>query len=100
MSRKNWIAMQRGGCAEEKVFVVRNGPDSTRFSTVAPELNLEQGKPFLLAYVGVMGSQDGVEYALHALKELVHVRKRQDVLLVLMGDGDQLPSLESPYAAT
>ena len=89
------IAMQRGGCAEEKVFVVRNGPDITRFSTVVPEPILKQGKPFLLAYVGVMGLQDGVEYALHALNELVHMRKRHDISLVLMGDGDQLPALKA-----
>ncbi len=89
------IATLRGRCPEEKVFVVRNGPDTARFSTVAPELDLKQGKPFLLAYVGVMGSQDGVEYVLHALNELVHIRKRQDVALVLMGDGDQLSILKA-----
>ena len=89
------IALQRGGCAEEKVFVVRNGPDLTRFAEVEPEPALKQEKPFLLAYVGVMGAQDGVEIVLYALHELVHVRKRQDVSLVLMGDGEQLPMLKA-----
>ncbi len=89
------IALQRGGCAEENVFVVRNGPDLTRFVESKPELALKQGKQFLLAYVGVMGAQDGVELVLHALHELVHVRQRQDVSLVLMGDGDQLPMLKA-----
>ncbi len=89
------IALQRGGCMEEKVFVVRNGPDLTRFSEVTPEPALKQGKQFLLAYVGVMGAQDGVELVLHVLHELIHVRKRQDVSLVLMGDGEQLSMLKA-----
>ncbi|TMD48292.1 MAG: glycosyltransferase, partial [Chloroflexi bacterium] len=36
---------------------------------------------------------DGVEYTLYALHELVHKRGRQDVSLVLMGDGDSAPAL-------
>ena len=89
------FALQRGGCKEGKVFVVRNGPDLTRFTETVPEPELKRGKPFLLAYVGVMGTQDGVEIVLHALHELVHVRKREDVSLVLMGDGEQLPMLKT-----
>ena len=88
------IALQRGRCAEGKVFVVRNGPDLTRFAEVVPEPTLKRGKQFLLAYVGVMGAQDGVELVLHTLHELIHIRKRQDVSLVLMGDGEQLPMLK------
>src|SRR5579863_10222068 len=86
-------AMTRGGCAAKKVFIVRNGPDITQFGSVAPEPALKRGKQYLLAYVGVMGSQDGVEYALQALGELVYTRQRRDVSLVLMGDGDQLKTL-------
>lgn len=89
--RRNAI---ESGCREKKVFVVRNGPDETRFNTVTPEPELKQGHKYLLAYIGVMGVQDGVDNVLHALNELVHKRGRQDVGLVLMGDGDQLPILK------
>jgi asparagine synthase (glutamine-hydrolysing) len=61
---------------------------------MSPALSLKQGKRYMLAYVGVMGIQDGVEYALHALHKLVHTYNRQDILLVLMGDGDQLSTLK------
>lgn len=87
-------ALERGKCRPGKVFVVRNGPDVTRFQTVAPEPELKMGHRYLLAYIGVMGVQDGVEYVLHALDELVHKRARQDVGVVLMGNGDQLPMLQ------
>src|SRR5438876_4271924 len=86
-------ATQRGRCSPGKVFVVRNGPDLKRLKPVAPEADLKRGRRYLLAYIGVMGQQDGVEYALHALHELVHKRGRQDVALVLMGDGDHAATL-------
>jgi glycosyltransferase involved in cell wall biosynthesis len=86
------MAMQRGGCPDKKVFIVRNGPDLAKYAAVTANPALKRGRRYLLAYVGVMGSQDGVEYALQALAELVQ-RGRNDVSLVLMGDGDQVPLL-------
>ncbi|GLV57025.1 glycosyltransferase WbuB [Dictyobacter sp. S3.2.2.5] len=88
-------ALKRGGCAPEKVVVVRNGPDDTRFTVLTPEPELKRGHPYLLAYIGVMGSQDGVDYVLYALNELINKRGRQDIGLVLMGDGDQLEILKN-----
>ncbi|HLZ60345.1 MAG TPA: glycosyltransferase family 4 protein [Ktedonosporobacter sp.] len=88
-------AVTRGGADEENVFVVRNGPDLARYIPTTPEPALKHGRRYLLAYIGVMGQQDGVEYTLEAVHELVHKRGRQDVSLVLMGDGDQLPSLQA-----
>ncbi len=76
-------------------MVVRNGPDLTRLQPVAPEPELKRGRTYLLAYVGVMGVQDGIENALYALQCLVYQRGRQDVSLVLMGSGDHLPTLQA-----
>ena len=83
------------GCTEEKIFVVRNGPDDTRFHTLPPEPELKQGHKYLLAYIGVMGVQDGVDYVLYALNELINKRERRDIGLVLMGDGDQFHILKN-----
>jgi glycosyltransferase involved in cell wall biosynthesis len=88
------FAMKRGHCSANKVFVVRNGPDVKQMKLVAPEPELKRGRRYLLAYLGVMGIQDGIEYAIHALHDLVHKRGRQDISLVLMGDGDHLPVLQ------
>lgn len=89
------MALERGHCHPNKVVVVRNGPDITQLHTVPPEPALKHGKRYTLAYVGVMGMQDGVEYAIYALQELVYKRGRQDVGLVLMGHGDQILSLKA-----
>ena len=89
-------AIERGHCKPEKVIVVRNGPDDDLHVTArASELDLKMGWEYLLAYIGVMGVQDGVEYALYALNELINKRNRQDIGLVLMGNGDQLPLLKT-----
>ncbi len=89
------IAIERGRCPGDRVFVVRNGPDLERLQLVTPEPELKKGRRFLLAYVGVMAAQDGVEYTLHALHDLVYKRGRQDVSLVLMGNGDLIPALKA-----
>ncbi len=89
------MAIERGGSTASKVFVVRNGPDLAHFTSVTPEPELRKANRYLLVYIGVMGVQDGVEYALYALSELIHKRGRQDVSFVLMGEGDQLATLKS-----
>ena len=69
------VALTRGRRRPEDVYVVRTGPDLTRFAPTAPDPALKRGKPFLLSYVGVMGPQDGVDHAIRALAVL-HERRR------------------------
>lgn len=88
------IAIKRGGCSPDKVVVVRNAPDLRMLPQTIARANDGTPRPHVLAYAGVMGVQDGVEYALYALHQLVAVRGRCDVSLMLMGDGDQLPILK------
>jgi glycosyltransferase involved in cell wall biosynthesis len=88
-------AIERGSCRANKIVVVRNGPDLERIKLVTPEPELKGGRSYLLAYVGEMAVQDGVEHCLYALHHLVHQRGRQDVSLVLMGDGQDASRLRS-----
>jgi glycosyltransferase involved in cell wall biosynthesis len=85
------IAIERGGKDPEDVFVVRNGPDLTRFQAVDPDPELKRGKPHLLAYAGVMGRQDGIDHAVRALAALR--KRREDWHAVLVGDGEVLPEV-------
>ena len=89
------FAVERDHCRPERVFVVRNGPSLKRMKLVTPEPELKRGRRYLLAYVGLLETQNGVDYALYALHGLVHKRGRQDVSLVLMGDGGQAPTLHA-----
>lgn len=87
------IAIERGGCDPEHVTVVRSGPDTTVMRPRDPEPDLRCGRPYLLAYLGIMGPQDGVDIALRALDLLVHEFGRSDVHLALLGFGDSLDEL-------
>ncbi len=82
------VARIRGGKKPEDVFVVRSAPVVERFHEVPVEPELKKGKPFMLAYLGVMGPQDGVDYALRALAKLRDEVGRTDWHAVFVGSGD------------
>jgi len=86
-------AVARGGKTPDEVFVVRTAPDLSRFSGVAPKPELKRGKEYLLVYLGVMGPQDGVDYAVRALAELSRMRAG-DWRAVFIGDGDARAACE------
>jgi glycosyltransferase involved in cell wall biosynthesis len=89
------IAMRRGGVAEERVYVVRSGPDFARLRQLPPEPALKEGRRHLVVYLGEMCPQDGVDYLLRAAKILRDELGMRDVLLVLMGGGPALPQLKA-----
>lgn len=82
------VAVERGERRPEDVFVVRNAPDAARLHPQEAEPALKRGQRHLLAYVGVMGPQDGVDLAMRALGHLRQLR--DDWLAVFVGDGDML----------
>ncbi|MGA5077418.1 glycosyltransferase family 4 protein [Streptomyces griseoincarnatus] len=87
------VAVRRGGRRPEDVFVVRSAPDTERFHPVDPEPELKRGKPHLLCYLGVMGPQDGVDYALRALAKLRDEVGRSDWHAVFVGAGDTFDAM-------
>ena len=60
------IALERGGMAPERVFVVRSGPSLERMKVEPPRPELKRGRKYLVGYVGVMGRQEGIDYLLRA----------------------------------
>jgi glycosyltransferase involved in cell wall biosynthesis len=87
------VAVGRGGRRPEDVFVVRSAPRTDRFRPVPPEPELKHGKPHLLCYLGVMGPQDGVDYALRALAKLRDELGRTDWHAVFVGSGDAFDAM-------
>jgi glycosyltransferase involved in cell wall biosynthesis/2-polyprenyl-3-methyl-5-hydroxy-6-metoxy-1,4-benzoquinol methylase len=82
------IAIERGKIAADRVVVVRTAPDLSRFTRQEPDDTLRRDKPHLLAYLGVMGPSDGVDYAVRALHLLRNEIGRDDFHCILMGAGD------------
>jgi glycosyltransferase involved in cell wall biosynthesis len=88
------IAIERAGVAPEDVFVVRNGPDLERFQPLDPDPELRRGRRFLLAYLGMMGPQDGIDHAIGALAAL-RARRGADWHAILIGEGPVRPQMEA-----
>lgn len=90
------VAIRRGGVDPARVFVVRSGPSRHRFATVrTPDPALKRGKPLLVAYLGVMAPQDGVDHLLRAAHHLVRAMGRTDVAFTLIGAGDSFEDLRA-----
>ncbi|WP_336209648.1 glycosyltransferase family 4 protein [Nonomuraea sp. LPB2021202275-12-8] len=87
------VALSRGGKRPEEVFVVRSAPVVERFHQVPPDESARRGKPYLLCYLGVMGPQDGVDYALRSLARLRDEHGRSDWHAVFVGGGDTFDAM-------
>ncbi|MEU8358420.1 glycosyltransferase family 4 protein [Nonomuraea sp. NPDC048882] len=87
------VALSRGGKRPEEVFVVRSAPVVERFHQVPPDASVRRGKPYLLCYLGVMGPQDGVDYALRSLARLRDEHGRADWHAVFVGGGDTFDAM-------
>jgi glycosyltransferase involved in cell wall biosynthesis len=89
------IAITRGHFRPERVFVVRSGPSRERFATLRPvDGTLRRGRRFLVAYLGVMAPQDGVDHLLRAARILAD-RGRTDIAYTLVGAGDSFEELRT-----
>jgi glycosyltransferase involved in cell wall biosynthesis len=86
-------ALTRGGKQPEEVFVVRSAPAVERFRQVPPDSSIRRGKHYLLCYLGVMGPQDGVDYALRALAKVRDEQGRTDWHAVFVGSGDTFDAM-------
>lgn len=84
------VAIERGRKNPDSVFVVRNGPPLSygAFDALPSVAGLPKQR---IAYVGTIGPQDGLDYLLRAVHEIVHTMKREDFVAIVIGDGDALP---------
>lgn len=92
------IARIRGGVPERKLTIVRSGPDLKDFQRREPQTELKRGRDYMVAYLGVMGKQDGVENVVRAAHHITVTKQRRDVVFTLIGDGDCREELEEMAA--
>jgi glycosyltransferase involved in cell wall biosynthesis len=88
------IARERGKVGEERLVVVRNAPPADHFRTLAEGHGPESDSPFRFGYLGVMGSQDGVEILIEAAAILRQIQPDLEFAVDLVGDGEARPGLE------
>lgn len=87
------IAIERGKYPEDKIYIVRSGPDQDVLHPVEPEPDLKRGYQYMVSYLGVINPQDGVDTLVEVAHKLIKERGREDILFVIMGTGDAQPDL-------
>jgi glycosyltransferase involved in cell wall biosynthesis len=89
------IAFSRGGMAPDRVFVVRSGPNLARVCEVRSDPAWKKGRSHLVAYVGVIGAQEGIDLLLESAAHLRDALGRHDVQFVIVGGGPDLERVQA-----
>jgi glycosyltransferase involved in cell wall biosynthesis len=89
------IAIDRGRKDSGDVFVVRSGPDLGRFRLMPPDPSLRNRKDHLIAYLGEICKQDGVDHLIRAVQILRDEMGRNDFHCVLVGGGPHQPQIKA-----
>jgi glycosyltransferase involved in cell wall biosynthesis len=89
------VAVERGGMKPDRVFVVRSGPNLARVRESPPNYAWRNCRSHLVAYVGVIGEQEGIDLLLESVRHIVSSRRRADIQFVIVGAGPSLESLKS-----
>lgn len=89
------VEMERGRVPEEKIAIIRNGPDLQEVFKTPPDSSLRENGKTIIGYVGVMGTQDGVDNLLRSIYHLVFTLNRKDLKCILVGSGNALPDLKT-----
>lgn len=87
------VAMKRGGKNSRNIFVVRNGPrlDTIFFPPKNPKW--KDGFDYLVAYVGIIGTQDQIDVLLRIIDCLVTERKVMNIKFIIIGSGSNLENI-------
>jgi glycosyltransferase involved in cell wall biosynthesis len=89
------VEIERDAVPEAQITIVRNGPIIKRDEPEVAPAEIDSEGKLLIAYMGVIGFQDGVDNLLNALCHLRAGLGRSDFLCLIMGDGDALPELKA-----
>lgn len=85
------VERSRHGVPDDRITVVRNGPELARLRPQPPDPDLRAGADLVVTFVGVIGPQDGVDHLLRAVAALDPARR--GVRCLIVGDGDAVPGL-------
>jgi glycosyltransferase involved in cell wall biosynthesis len=87
------IAIARGKMPEDRIAVVRSGPELSRFKLTKGNLKYKHGRTFMVGYLGVIGNQEGLDLLLESVKYIVE--RRDDVQFGIVGGGTELENMKA-----
>ncbi len=88
------VALGRGGRKPTRSPWSAPAPIRHAMRRIAELPEHRRGRDHLAVYIGVMGPQDGVDYALRAAAHLKHGLGRDDIAFTFIGAGDCLEELK------
>jgi glycosyltransferase involved in cell wall biosynthesis len=88
------LAIARGRVDPSRLFLVGNGPDPSRLHAVAPWPELRRGHRFLVLWLGMMSTQEGLGCLVEAADHVIHGLGREDVHFAIVGPGDARDALQ------
>ncbi len=83
------IVMERDGMPSERVTVIRQGPDLNHVCLTGPIPELRERANTIIAFLGHMAKQDGIDHLLRALHYLDERLGHKDWLCALVGPADE-----------
>lgn len=86
--------IERNGVKPDRVHVVRNGPNLKRMRLVPIDEQLRAKAETLIAYVGNISSQDGLDHLLGAMYHLEYDLGYKDWYCNIIGKADNLSELQ------
>ena len=78
------VIIKRDGVRPERVTIVRYGPDLNRILLTDPDPTVRSRAPIIIAFLGMMAKQDGIDFLLRSLHHLLTLGY-QDWFCVLIG---------------
>ena len=79
------VAIERGGVTPDRVAIVRSGPDLKRLNVYPPDPAWANSKKHVIAYLGDISAQDGVDGLVRVVARLSE--QRDDFHTVVIGGG-------------
>ncbi len=92
------LAVLRGGMHPDNVFIVRSGPDIKRLTVYQPDDSYKNGKKHLIAYLGDISRQDGLDGLIGAVGHLASMR--DDFHVIVIGGGSAWEEVKELAVAT
>jgi len=90
------VAMGRGRVGATGVSIVRNGPDAAQLEHCAEaRAGLSEDGTTVIAYLGLMGAQDGVVHLILALHRMLRDLGRRKFRCFLIGSGEEESNLRA-----
>jgi glycosyltransferase involved in cell wall biosynthesis len=86
------VEIERCGVQEERIAIVRNGPDLTWVGDIESDPKVQARAEYIVGYLGDIGFHDGLDYLIRALHHLATDLGRKNFCCVVIGKGDALQS--------